>query len=166
LNEARALPAKSLDGYGPRCGFEREHTLSTMHTRAKVAPRIGRSLKANVDRSEARFNTCGRSARAVRPASLAASARLWLLERPQYRATSGSNSGTLRASQTRGVSMQRRAEASRNQVPRAQRCGTALCKVASSARQEMQLVFQQPPNPSIEGTASGLRPPPAPHVKR
>jgi hypothetical protein len=28
------------------------------------------------------------------------------------------------------------------------------------------LAFMQPPNPSIEGTLSGLRPPSAPHVKR
>jgi hypothetical protein len=31
---------------------------------------------------------------------------------------------------------------------------------------ELPLVLPQPPNPSIEGTASGLRPPAAPHVTR
>jgi hypothetical protein len=49
LNEARALPARYLEGCGPRCcGFEREHTLSTMHAFAEVAPRIGMSLKVSI----------------------------------------------------------------------------------------------------------------------
>ena len=36
---------------------------------------------------------------------------------------------------------------------------------ASLSVQE-RVVVVQPPNPSIEGTLSGLRPPSAPHVKR
>ena len=72
--------------------------------------------------------------------------------------------------------MQARTKVNRKLVSQAQLRGSASRTVASSARQAIQLVFPQPPNPSIEGTANGgarLRasPPPvaplsAPHVKR
>ena len=62
--------------------------------------------------------------------------------------------------------MQARAPVVRKPVSQAQLRGSAMCTVGSSARQATQLVFLQPPNPSIEGTPSGLRPPSAPHVTR
>jgi hypothetical protein len=43
---------------------------------------------------------------------------------------------------------------------------TACGKVESRQYTKVEPVHTVPPNPSIEGTASGLRPPAAPHVKR
>jgi hypothetical protein len=75
-------------------------------------------------------------------------------------------SGTLRASSKRGVPMREEAQAIRKQFSLAQPGSHTVSTVGSPVRQEIPLLFLQPPNPSIEGTASGLRPPAAPHVKR
>jgi hypothetical protein len=107
-----------------------------------------------------------RSVRAVRPASLAASARLWRLQYTEYQCLSRSNSCTLRAGSKRTASMQPRTQVVQERICRARLQSSVLCGIASPPKPGMRLVFQQPPNPSIEGTASGLRPPAAPHVKR
>jgi hypothetical protein len=61
----------------------------------------------------------------------------------------------------------------RNRAPRtasklmyASRQQHANLALAHHEGKELPLVLPQPPNPSIEGTASGLRPPAAPHVTR
>ena len=120
----------------------------------------------SVCQSMSSFNQPTRSAWAVRPASLAASARWRVLEQMQCQALSRSKSCTLGASSRRNAPMQARTKVNRKLVSQAQLRGSAMCRVGSSARQATQLVFLQPPNPSIEGTLSGLRPPSAPHVKR
>jgi hypothetical protein len=89
----------------PLLGLEPDHTLNTTHALAEGDCQIGRLLRASAGRSEAR---CNRSARAVRPASLEASARLWWLESTECRRPSSSNSYTLRAGSKRGASMQAR----------------------------------------------------------
>jgi hypothetical protein len=82
------------------------------------------------------------------------------------RACRAQKSCTLRASSMCSASMQARGQIFREQVRQPRLWRSALRNHPLPARSEMQLVFQQPPNPSIEGTASGLRPSAAPHVKR
>jgi hypothetical protein len=149
----------------PSLWLEPNHTSNTTHALAEPDCQIGRSLMGSIGRSEARCNPRGRSVRAVRPASLAASARLWRLEYIECQCLLRSNSCTLRAGSKRGASMQPRTPVVQEHVYQARLRSTVL-RYCLASKAKMPLVFQQPPNPSIEGTASGLRPPAAPHVKR
>jgi hypothetical protein len=60
--------------------LEPDHASNTTHALAVPDCRIGRLLKASIGRNPARSNTARELVRAVRPASLAASARWWWFE--------------------------------------------------------------------------------------
>jgi hypothetical protein len=145
----------------PSLWLEPDHTSNITHALTEHDCQIGRLPNTSIGRDEARCNTASELVRAVRPASLAASARLWRLENAECQRLSHSNSCTLRARSKRGAPMQAPRSIIQVQVQ-----SSALRTLTSPSKREMQPVFQQPPNPSIEGTASGLRPPAAPHVKR
>ena len=76
----------------------------------------------------------GRSVRAVRPASLAASARWWQIENTECHCLSRSSSGTLRAGSKRVASMQ-----ARDQVIREQAHSSVLRTLPSLQREKCSL---------------------------
>jgi hypothetical protein len=100
----------------PLLWLEPDHTSNTTHALTEHDCQIGRLPNASIGRNEARCNTASELVRAVRPASLAASARLRCLENTDCLRLPRSNSCTLRACSRRGASMQARDHVIRGQV--------------------------------------------------
>jgi hypothetical protein len=157
-----ASPIKSPGSSVPRCCSLNLITHRTLRTPSQypAARSDGCRKRASAEARQDAIHPEGRFRMSVplrwRPAHGCGSSK-----RAECQCLSGLNSCTLPASSRRSASMQ-----ARNQVIREQVQSSAFRTLTSPSKREMQPVFHQPPNPSIEGTASGLRPPAAPHVKR